>query len=239
MSIKRMVTKLALAFAAKKGMDAVRSAGGLEGIKNALQNRDAQPTSSQTAHSRGDVEPAGSPDILSSILGSLNGANTTQRTESTSIMDQSFGSMLGTLASALGHRSDTETAAADVEAEMSSETLDTDAESGPVLRAMVQMARADGAISDAEQQTLMEILDDATTQEKATLRNAMQEPIDPNAIAADTPAHARKEVYSGALLVGNPDTFAEKKFLSELAAALGLTHEEVSRLHHAMGKPAV
>ena len=36
MSIQRMITKLALAFAAKKGMDAFKGMGGIDGVKTAL-----------------------------------------------------------------------------------------------------------------------------------------------------------------------------------------------------------
>lgn len=101
------------------------------------------------------------------------------------------------------------------------------------------MARADGSIDEDEQAALFEILDDATVSEKAILTAALREPVDARGLANDTPSHARKEVYSAALLIGTPDTEHERNFLQTLAVALDLKQHELDRLHSAMGKPRI
>lgn len=241
MSIKRMITKLALAFAAKKGIDAFNSMGGLSGLKAALQNP-AEP-----ANQRGGMQGrvGGADDAqsggLGNILGSLGAAGATGPREAgvtgqVSPLNQSLGALFGNLASALGRQVEPDAAARDMEEQLDLEDVESESDAKPVLRAMVQMARADGAIDTAEQETLFQILDDASPSEKAILQDALREPVEPEALAASTPHHARKEVYSAALLVGHPENEKEQQFLESLAFSLGLSHDDVLSLNRAMGK---
>ncbi|SFS21275.1 DUF533 domain-containing protein [Yoonia litorea] len=245
MSIKRMVTKLALAFAAKKGVEIFNNAGGVDGVRDMLAGRKAPPQpDTQTAgmHGRiGGTRAAGTGG-LGNILDSLGHAGATNGRESgvtgqVSPLNQSLGGLFGTLAAALGHQSQPEQAASKLEEEFETSDITRDEEAKPLVRAMVQMARADGNIDDQEKSALFDILQDATTQEQATLQDALHEPINPKAIADDTPPHARKQVYTAALLVGDPEHPNEKQFLASLGSNLGLNDREVAALHDAVGKP--
>lgn len=241
MSIKRMITKLALAFAAKKGVEAFRSIGGLSGLKNMLQGTPG------TGEARGGMQGriGGASDAqtggLGNILGSLGAASASGPREAgvtgqISPLNQSLGAVFGNLASALGQRSEPESAVQDFEDQLETDDIENDDAGEYVIRAMVQMARADGAIDDSEQEILFEILNDVSASEKAILTDALREPVDPHALASATPAHARKEVYAAALLVGQPGNDKERDYLKSFGFGLGLSAAEISNLHRAMGK---
>lgn len=241
MSIKRMITKLALAFAAKKGVEVFRSMGGLSGLKSSLQGLGEQTR--QPGGIQGRI--GGATDArtggLGSVLDSLGMAGATDPREAgvsgqISPANPSLGALFGGLASALGHRSEAETPAREFEEQFNLQDVEADQDARPILRAMVQVARADGAIDTEEQQTLLDILDDASPEERAILQTALREPIDPQAVAAATPQYARKEAYSAALLVGDLENESERHYLSSFATALGLSSHETAELHRAMGK---
>lgn len=249
MALKRMITKLALAFAAKKGMEAFRSVGGIDGVKSMLSGTpqaDGMPEHSGPTHGHGRVggTMASNTGGLGSLLDSLGFGGTTNGTEAgmtgqMASRNQFLGGLFGALAGAMNGQMQPTTTRHAMEDQLADENVEGDEDAKSVLRAMVHMARADGGIEDSEYDALLDVLDDASEEERDVLRQSMREPVDPQSIAADTPAHARKEVYSAALLVGEPDKPAEKTFLRKLADHLGLDASEVSRLHAAMGKPSV
>lgn len=246
MSMNRMITKLALAFAAKKGVEMLQSAGGIEGLKRAFSNG---PTA---GGGRGGMPGriGGSTDAttggLGNLLGSLGIGGATDAREAgvtgqINPMNQTLGGLFGTLSASLSGQSTTEQATSGqrmVEQLNMRDVNDAD-EARPIVRAMVQMARADGSIDQDEQDALFDLLDDANPEERRILESALRDPVDAKSIARDTPWHGRKEVYSAALLVGNPDNAAERAFLSDLASALDLKEDEIEALHAGMGKQPV
>ena len=110
---------------------------------------------------------------------------------------------------------------------------EADRRSRLLLRAIIAAAKADGHIDEAEQQkivALMERLDldeDAFTLLQAELAN----PLDMAALAAevDSPQIAA-EVYMTSLLAVNSDQPEERRYLEELAQALGLEPDLVASL---------
>lgn len=251
MPLKRMITKLALAFAAKKGMEAFHSVGGLDGVKQMLSGKSSAGAGAAlrgvgTTNGHGRVGGTMTSDTggLGNLLDSLGYSGATNATEAGTTgqmapRNQSLGGLFGALAGAINGQLQPSQDRHAMEDHLADENVRNDEDAKSVLRAMVHMARADGGIEDDEYDALLEILEDATDEEREVLRQSMREPVDARQVAADTPAHARKEVYSAALLVGEPNKPAEKTFLSKLAEHLGLDQAEVSRLHAAMGKPAV
>ena len=108
-----------------------------------------------------------------------------------------------------------------------------------MIRAMVQAAKADGQIDDQERQTILDHLSDASDDEIAFVKAELDAPIDVSGLANDTAAHMKAQVYSAALMAITVDTEAEKQYLANLAAALGLEAQKVADIHKAMGKPLV
>lgn len=243
MSVKTMITKLALAFAAKKGMEVLQSSGGIEGLTRSLSSRGAaQPAESGMDGRIGGTQSA-SAGGLGNILGSLGIGGATDGREGgiggqISPANSSLGQLFGTLAAAVGGGAVPNNTNAGQELDRQFEIGDEIEQTGnarPVVMAMVQMARADGSIDDAEQRALMEFLDDASETEQKMVRDALNDRVDANAIAQETPPRARKEVYAAAMLVGRPENERERQFLNNLQFALDLSADEVNQLHHAMG----
>lgn len=242
MSIKRMVTKLALAFAAKKGLEALRGAGGIRGLQSSLAS--GQQPSQELDRGGMSGRIGGATDArtggLGNLLGSLGVSGAADNGEAGSAgqsvpTNTSLGSLLGSLATAFGNP--TNQGGKSTENVIGSAHPAKDEDAYPVLRAMVQMARADGSIDEDEQNALFEILDDASQSEKDAVNAALREPVDAAALAKDTPHRTREEVYSAALLIGDPNVELERGFLDALASGLDLQQHDLDRLHSALGKP--
>lgn len=240
MSVKRMITKLALAFAAKKGMEAFRSAGGVNGVKDLLAGRTALDQHATQGHGRVGGTLRSDTGGLGNLLGSLGYGGATNGREAgvSGQMDASLAGLFGTLSSVIGGRTPAAESSETIEKHVSDANVRSEGDARAVLRAMVHMARADGEIDGQEHDAILEILHDASDSEREALTSALQEPVDARQVASDTPQHVRKEVYSAALLVGEPTNPAEREFLSKLADHLGLSHADVNDLHSAMNKAA-
>ena len=244
MSFKRMITKLALAFAAQKGMEAFRNAGGLSGMRDMMTR---QPEVATTGQARGGMsgrvggtrtaDAGGLGNILSSLgyAGATNGREAGV-TGQISPLQGSLGGLFGALATAFGSPTRPQETAETLDQHFNTTDLNNRREAEPIVRAMVQMVRADGHIDEREKSALFDILHDASAEEQQTLQKALREPVNAQAVARDTPSHARKEVYTAALLIGNPDNPLEKAYLQALSQALDLTPEEIAALHDATGK---
>ena len=111
---------------------------------------------------------------------------------------------------------------------------------GLLLRAMIQAAKADGRIDDAEQEKIIGALgDNADAGDVAFVRDQIGADMDVDGLAADTPAAMAMQVYSMSLLPIRVDTDGEARYLDRLAAALGLNRETVNGLHMQMGVKAL
>ena len=107
---------------------------------------------------------------------------------------------------------------------------------GLMLRAMIQAAKADGEIDDAERAKILETVgEDADASDIAFVQAQLAAPIDVAALAADTPEALRAQVYSASLMTIRVDTAAEAQYLDALAKAMGLPEPMINALHMQMG----
>ncbi|ETA49191.1 DUF533 domain-containing protein [Ponticoccus alexandrii] len=105
-----------------------------------------------------------------------------------------------------------------------------------MLRAMIQAAKADGEIDASERAKILETVGaDADAADKAFIEEQLAAPVDPEALAADTPEAQRMQVYSASLMTIRVDTQAEAKHLDRLARAMALDEGTVNALHMQMG----
>lgn len=105
-----------------------------------------------------------------------------------------------------------------------------------MLRAMIQAAKADGEIDASERAKILETLGaDADAADKAFIEEQLAAPVDPEALAADTPEAQRMQVYSASLMTIRVDTQAEARHLDRLARAMALDEGTVNALHMQMG----
>lgn len=236
MSLKRMFTKLAIAYVAAKGVEHYRKAGGMQGIRDQLQKSGAGGgIDGMLGRIGGDK--ASSAGGLGNILGSLGIGGATGATEQ-GVRGQiseaaGVGEVIGDLAGVSGDRAQTEGLLARTRAG----EVDDEQEAGLAIRAMIQAARADGGIDADERAALMEVLGDADPEDQRFVDQAMEEDVDAAALARDVPNGAELEVYSAAVLAIEPDNRAEAEYLHALAQGMGLAEDRVNAIHDALGKP--
>lgn len=108
-----------------------------------------------------------------------------------------------------------------------------------LLRAMIQAAKSDGGIDMQEKQRILATVGDASPGEVAFVTAQMQAPLDPAGLAADTPEGLRDRVYGAALMTIRLDSPAEARFLTDLGTALGLTAAQRAALHRQMSAPTL
>lgn len=116
-------------------------------------------------------------------------------------------------------------------------TPDEEAAAALMIRAMIMAAKSDGRIDDAERNKLLGALQDASPEEQAFIHEALQEPVDPDALARQIPdiPGLKRQVYASALMAIELDSQAEAEFLQRLATGMGMTGADLQAVHDRMG----
>jgi uncharacterized membrane protein YebE (DUF533 family) len=108
--------------------------------------------------------------------------------------------------------------------------------SGLLLRAMLMAVKADGHIDPEEQARIMDTVGaDADAEDIAFVQSVLKEAPDPEGLARATPPGMQMQVYSMSLMSIRVDTEAEAQYLDRLAKALDLNQQQVNALHLQMG----
>lgn len=236
MSFVKTLATLAVGFAAAKGVDKFRKAGGLDGMKDALRNAGAE---GGMADQMGEMaEKFGVPGGKAAVrdMFAKFGDQAATATEAT---EAGLGGLMTAMTGAaaagakgLGDMLGAVTSGTPVNAMMEEQAK-------LMIRAMIQAAKADGEIDAEERAKILDHLGDASDEEIAFVEAELDGPIDISALASAATDATKAQVYSAALMVISVDTEAEKQYLANLAAALGLEAPKVLEIHHAMGKPTV
>lgn len=114
-------------------------------------------------------------------------------------------------------------------------TPEQNALAGLMLKAMIQAAKSDGQIDEAEKARLMEHVGDLDEEERAFIREQMAAPVDAAALAAEVPAGAGPQVYLMSLMAIDFDNRKEAEYLHALAQGLGLDRDTVNGIHTQVG----
>ena len=119
------------------------------------------------------------------------------------------------------------------------ERAELDRNSELVLKAMINAAKADGRIDEEEIRRILGKVKEGGAGEEARefLEAEMRKPMQTEkliAAARDKPELAA-QLYGASLLAIEVDTQAEKEYLENLAAALGLDPQVIQRIHQAVG----
>lgn len=112
---------------------------------------------------------------------------------------------------------------------------DQEAAAALLLKAMIQAAKSDGRIDQAEQKRLMENLGQATPEEMAFVKRELAAPIDVRGLCAQVPDGLQAQVYTMSLMAIDLDNRAEGQYLVSLAQGLGLGRDEVAAIHNHVG----
>ncbi len=115
-------------------------------------------------------------------------------------------------------------------------TPEQNAVAGLMLRAMIQAAKSDGKIDEAEKQRLLGHLgDDLDDDERQFIREQMAAPVDAAALAREVPEGLESQVYLMSLLAIDFDSEAEARYLNDLAQAMRLDRDSINAIHREAG----
>jgi uncharacterized membrane protein YebE (DUF533 family) len=106
-----------------------------------------------------------------------------------------------------------------------------------MLRAMTQAARADGDIDPDEKARIVDILRQSDPEDVEVIEAMLREPVNPSALAAETPSGLETQVYTMSVNAITPDNRAEAEYLHKLAEGLGIQPEVANRIHDGLGVP--
>ena len=123
------------------------------------------------------------------------------------------------------------------ESEADFEALEKDAES--IVKAMINAAKADGRIDDAEIKKIIGKLqeDGLTEEEKQFFLEEASKPLDLNEVIrlADNRPELAAQIYTASLLAIEVDTPAEQQYMRQLAEGLGLDERVTGHIHQFLG----
>ncbi|MFT4149376.1 MAG: DUF533 domain-containing protein [Paracoccaceae bacterium] len=210
MSFVRTLATLAVGFAAAKGVDKYRQMGGMAGVQKAIKdNPSLAPLEQMMEKMTAGMGGAGGASGLGGLMSALGGMAAQGTEQMTGFWDQLTGTK-------------TATAASEANAKL-------------MIRAMIQAAKADGAISDDERAALEPYLANLSEEERAFVDAELAAPVDPMALARDAGEGAKAQIYAAAATISKGDSAAEKQFLTSLAQGLALGPEERAQIHSAIG----
>ena len=253
MSLMKTLTKVAIGYAAARGVDRLASGKGLAGIfgGNAHVKGEHPATragSQMNEAMTGGMTNAGAPMQamlekmrragfdLSGMMGQGGGAQGGSQRGLLSAMPTQGGGLAGMAAAAGGAAMMGGKGVGALLDQFNSTPPEMEESAGLMLRAMIQAAKADGKIDDEEKAKILELVgDDASEEDIAFVREQLSAPIDVEGLAADTPAAQRVPVYSASLMAIRVDTDEEAQYLDRLAKALELDEPTVNALHLQMG----
>jgi uncharacterized membrane protein YebE (DUF533 family) len=104
-----------------------------------------------------------------------------------------------------------------------------------LVRAMVNAAKADGEISQAEQQSILGRLNNPSPEAIQFLREEFKKPLDVREFAWSVPVGMEQQVYTMSLIAIDLDTSHEQSYLRELAHGLRIPPEVCEQIQERMG----
>ena len=106
-----------------------------------------------------------------------------------------------------------------------------------LVRAMVNAAKSDGQIDQAEQQSILGRLSDRSPETIEFLRKEFARPLNVQEFARSVPLGMEEQVYMLSLITIDLDTAGEAKYLTALSDALRISPEVRNQIHAKVGAP--
>jgi uncharacterized membrane protein YebE (DUF533 family) len=225
MSFMKTLATLAVGFAAAKGFDAFNTSDGVSGMQARLKNAGAQGgIADQMGRMAERMGIPGGAATMRGIAQSMGAtaANASERGQAG--LHGAMGAMSAAAGSGAGAMTGLMPGAVGANAEANAKLM---------IRAMIQAAKADGSIDADERARILDHLTDADAAEMDFVLAQIEAPIDVDALAADTGAAMRSQVYAAAAMAIRADTPAESDYLAALAQALGLDNADREAVHAA------
>jgi uncharacterized membrane protein YebE (DUF533 family) len=119
-------------------------------------------------------------------------------------------------------------------------TADQEAIAALMQRAMIQAAKSDGNLIDAERDKLIgQLGDDVDSKEAAFVQPEMKAPFDVDALVVQVPNGMGPQVYAMSVIAINLDSQVEAQYLHKLAQGLRLSVYTINDVHAQLGVPSL
>ncbi|MEB8432940.1 DUF533 domain-containing protein [Cocleimonas sp. KMM 6892] len=106
-----------------------------------------------------------------------------------------------------------------------------------IIRTMINAAKSDGSIDEAEQEKVINKLGDVTQAEADFVRNEFRQPLDAAAFVRSIPRGMEQQIYAVSLMAIDLDHNKEAKYLDELARGLNIQPQLANQIHEQLGAP--
>lgn len=108
-----------------------------------------------------------------------------------------------------------------------------------LIRAMVNAAKADGRVDQAEVDNIVSRLGDIDPAEAEFLRAEFRAPLDVEAFCRSVPADLAEQAYAFSVMGMKLDTRQEAQYLGAVASGLGLDAATANAIHDKLGAPPI
>jgi len=104
-----------------------------------------------------------------------------------------------------------------------------------IIRAMINAAKSDGSIDEAEQEKVIGKLGDVSQAEADFVRSEFRAPLDVDAFVQSIPRGMEQQIYAVSLMAIDLDTNKEAHYLDQLASGLRIEHQLANQIHEQLG----
>jgi uncharacterized membrane protein YebE (DUF533 family) len=108
-----------------------------------------------------------------------------------------------------------------------------------IIRAMINAAKSDGNIDQAEQEKVLSKLGDITQDEIDFVKREFAAPLDVQGFARSIPRGMGQQIYAVSLMAIDLDKNSEAQYLAKLAQGLGISTQMANQMHDKFGVPKI
>ena len=108
-----------------------------------------------------------------------------------------------------------------------------------IIRAMINAAKSDGSIDEAEQEKIIGKLGDISQAEADFVRAEFRAPLDVDDFVRSIPRGMEQQIYAVSLMAIDLDTNKEAHYLDSLAKGLRISQDLANQIHEQLGAPTI
>ncbi len=108
-----------------------------------------------------------------------------------------------------------------------------------IIRAMINAAKSDGSIDEAEQEKVIGKLGDVSQAEADFVRAEFRAPLDVAGFVRSIPRGMEQQIYAVSLMAIDLDSNKEAHYLDELAKGLSISQSTANQIHEQLGAPVL
>ena len=108
-----------------------------------------------------------------------------------------------------------------------------------IIRAMINAAKSDGSIDEAEQEKVVGKLGDVSQAEADFVRSEFRAPLDVDAFVRSIPRGMEQQIYAVSLMAIDLDSNKEAHYLDSLAKGLNIQPKLANQIHEQLGAPSI